>query len=97
MTDPHEILGVTQGASEEEIRSRYLDLVRQHPPDRDPERFAAVRQAYEQLRDPVERMRARLFHLDEADSMPAVLADVRRRVRLARLPASLLLSLAERK
>ena len=97
MADPYEILGIAPGASDAEIRARYLELVRRHPPDRDPERFAAVRQAYEQLRDPVARMRAKLFDLDDTDSMPAILADARRRVRLARLPTALLLSLAERR
>ena len=97
MADPYEVLGIAQGASETEIRCRYLELVRQHPPDRDPQQFAAVRGAYEQLRDPVTRMRATLFELNDTDSMPSILADARRRVRGMRLSTSLLLSLAERR
>jgi curved DNA-binding protein CbpA len=97
MADPYEILGIAQGASETEIRSRYLELVREHPPDRDPERFAAVREAYEQLRDPVTRMRTALFKLRDTESIPSILADARRRVRRMRLSTSLLLTLADRR
>ena len=40
MSDPYGILGVPPGADEAAIRRRYLELVRQFPPDR--ERFAAI-------------------------------------------------------
>ena len=56
MSDPFEILGLTPQASEEEIRARYLELVREYPPDRAPERFASVRSAYDELRDPLRRL-----------------------------------------
>ena len=37
---------------------RYLELVRQFPPDQAPERFAAVHAAYDALRDPARRLLA---------------------------------------
>ena len=51
------LLGVSAEADEAEIRRAYLEKVRQHPPDRDPELFERVRDAYDRLRDP--RLRAR--------------------------------------
>ena len=51
------LLGVAADAGEAQIRAAYLAKVRQHPPDRDPEQFERVRDAYDQLRDP--RLRAR--------------------------------------
>ena len=41
MNDPYETLGLSPDAGESEIRRRYLELVREFPPDRAPERFAA--------------------------------------------------------
>jgi len=93
--DPYEILGVTRASSDEEIRRRYLEQVRQFPPDRAPEQFAAIRKAYEQVRDPVTRLNTMLFDLGADESMPAILAEVRQRLRSARIPTATLLNLAE--
>ena len=49
MNDPYRVLGVQPGASPEAIRSAYFELVRAHPPEREPEAFKTVRAAYEQL------------------------------------------------
>jgi hypothetical protein len=51
------LLGVSVEATDAELRAAYLEKVQQFPPDRDPEQFELVRDAYEQLRDP--RLRAR--------------------------------------
>jgi DnaJ-class molecular chaperone len=96
MTDPYAILGLGPGCSEAEVRRRYLELVRQYPPDRAPERFAEIHQAYEKLRDPVVRMESSLFDLESSGTVADVLADLRRRLRAARFPTQTLLSLAER-
>lgn len=45
--DPHELLGVEEGASKSEIRRAYLRMVKRFPPDRDPESFRRVRDAFE--------------------------------------------------
>ena len=95
MADPYEVLGLEPGSGDGVVRRRYLELVRQYPPDREPERFAAIRKAYDQLRDPVARMESRLFDLEPHDCLEAVVADVRRRLRAARIPTETLLSLAE--
>lgn len=54
-------LGLAPGASDEEVRRRYLDLVRRHPPGRDPERFQRIAAAYEALVDERTRVRSALF------------------------------------
>jgi curved DNA-binding protein CbpA len=95
MNDPFEILGLAQGAGDDEIRKRYLQLVREFPPDRAPERFAAVRAAYDTLRDPVRRLETELLSLTTNDSFEALARDLRARVLGPHLPAETLLSLAE--
>lgn len=96
MSDPYQILGVSPEASDAEVRRRYLELVRTHPPDREPERFNEIHEAYSRLRDPVARMEKLLFAPDRSDTLESVLADVRRRLRDARLPTESLLSLAKK-
>jgi DnaJ-class molecular chaperone len=97
MGNPYEVLGLEPGSSDAEIRRRYLELVRQYPPDREPERFAAIRKAYDQLRDPMVRMESRLFDLEVYESLDAIIAEVRGRLRTARIPTQTLLSLAEQR
>jgi curved DNA-binding protein CbpA len=64
MTDPEKILGIDQNAGEEEIRAAYVRKVKEHPPDRSPEEFERIRDAYDSLRDPRRRMRDRLLAVD---------------------------------
>ena len=54
-------LGLAPGASHAEIRQRYLDLVRSHPPSRDPDRFGRIAAAYEALQDDRARVRTAIF------------------------------------
>lgn len=64
--DPYQVLGLDPGVGESTIKRAYLQLVRQHPPEQQPEEFKRIRAAYEQLKDA--RARAEtdlgLFHLD---------------------------------
>ena len=62
--DPREVLGVGQDAGEEEIRTAYVRKVKEHPPDRTPEEFERICDAYDSLRDPRRRMRDRLLAVD---------------------------------
>lgn len=95
MSDPYDVLGLPRHAGEEEIRRRYLELVRESPPDRDPERFAAVRAAYDAVRDPVRRLEAQLFELDSSDTLDMFISDVRARLFQHRISLDTLLALAE--
>lgn len=62
--DPWRILEVEPEATGEEIRAAYLRKIKQYPPERHPEEFERVRDAYEDLRDPRGRTRKLLFSGD---------------------------------
>jgi curved DNA-binding protein CbpA len=64
--EPTEILGVSADATDDEIRAAYLSKVQEHPPDRSPEQFELIRDAYEALRDPRRRLQQQLFGGDPA-------------------------------
>ncbi len=95
MADPLLILGVSASAGSDEIRRRYLELVRRHSPDRDPERFAEIRAAYDELSDPVHQLQKLLFDVESVDSIDRVIVDLRARLRQRRIPTDMLLSLAK--
>jgi curved DNA-binding protein CbpA len=74
MANPSEVLGIAEHATSEEIRSAYLQKVKEHPPDRSPEQFEKIRDAYEALRDPRRRVRHMLLAADPGAPL-APLAD----------------------
>ncbi len=96
MADPHSILEVSPDIDEAGLRRRYLELVRQNPPEKCPRQFAEIREAYEQLRDPAKRLERQLFQVRGGESLDDVIADLRSRVQATRIPTETLLSLAER-
>jgi len=59
--------------SEEEIRSAYLKKIKQFPPDRFPEEFERIRDAYEALRDPRSRVLFQLRSMDPEAPLVALL------------------------
>ena len=90
MTDPYAVLGLPPDSDDEAIRRRYLELVRQFSPEHHPEKFAAVRAAYESLRDLNTRLRYRLFEAGKNESVEAIIEEItcrnpRRRVSLRTL------------
>ncbi len=93
MEDPYKVLGIGPDADPDQIRGRYLALVRQHPPERDPEKFAAVREAYDQLRDPVVNLERRLFSLDWAETIETLLVAEGQQLSQKPIPTEVLLSL----
>ncbi len=95
MKDPYEVLGVSRQADDAEVRNRYLQLVREFPPDRAPDRFAEIRAAFDQLRDPVALLEKQLFSASTMDSLDALAADLRNRLRGSHLPMDALLALAD--
>jgi curved DNA-binding protein CbpA len=94
MDDPLAVLGLEPGCDDATIRRRYLELVRQYSPEHHPERFAAIRAAYEKLRDLDTRLRYRLFEAGKRENIDALVEEVtcrspRRRVSLEELLAAL--------
>jgi len=59
--DPFAVLGLDENADDEAVRAAYLHALRLAPPDRDPEGFRRIREAYEALRDVESRLTLRLF------------------------------------
>ena len=90
VTDPYRVLGLSADADDDAIRRKYLEMVRAHTPEKDPERFAQVRAAYEGLKDLNTRLRRRFFERGPSDSIDAIVEEVscrssRRRVSLEML------------
>jgi curved DNA-binding protein CbpA len=84
------VLGLAADCDDDTIRRRYLELVRKFPPEQHPERFAAIRQAYESLRDLTTALRYRMFEAGKKETMDAILEDLvcrnsRRRLSLKEL------------
>lgn len=67
--DPFQVLGIPIDASEETVRSRYLELVKKYPPEREPEKFRQIQIAYEAARDPV-KLAQRLIDATRSDDIP---------------------------
>jgi curved DNA-binding protein CbpA len=94
MTDPYAVLGLPPDSDDEAIRRRYLELVRQFSPEHHPEKFAAVRAAYESLRDLNTRLRYRLFEAGKNESVEAIIEEVTCRTPRRRVSLRTLLSTA---
>ena len=73
MEDPAAILGVDAGATDEQVRAAYIAAVRRHPPDRDPQQFERIRDAYEELRDPRRRARRIILSIDPFQPLDSLL------------------------
>lgn len=94
MTDAYHVLGLAPDSDDDTIRRRYLELVRQNPPEQYPEKFAAVRAAYEALKDTDTRLRRRLFAVDPDIGIDKLIEEIacqsqRRRLSLADLLSTL--------
>jgi curved DNA-binding protein CbpA len=96
MDDPHIVLGVAADADDETIRRRYLELVRQYSPEHHPEKFAAIRAAYERLRDRNARVRYRLFEAGRKETIEALVEEIACRSSRRRVSLQTLLSVLSR-
>lgn len=61
MANPYAVLGLSPDADDAAVRARYLQLTREFPPEQHPEKSAAVRAAYDKLKDLDARAEHRLF------------------------------------
>ena len=96
MTDPYAVLGLPPDADDETIRRRYLELVRHYSPEHHPERFAAIRAAYESLRDLDTRLRHRLFEAGRKENVDAIVEELACRSPRRRVSLKALLALVRR-
>ena len=94
MTDPFETLGLPVDSDDDAIRRRYLELVKQYSPERHPEKFAGIRQAYESLKDLDTRLRYRLFEAGKHENIEALIEELQCKTARRRLSLSSLLSVA---
>ena len=62
-------------ADDEAVRRRYLELTREFPPEQRPEKFAAIRAAFEKVRTADARARYRLFDAGADDTIDALIED----------------------
>ncbi|MFV1958348.1 MAG: J domain-containing protein [Planctomycetota bacterium] len=67
--NPYEVLDITEEADDEAVHRAYLAAVRRHPPDRDPDAFARIRDAYEMLRRAEQRTAMRIFGVPEVEAL----------------------------
>ncbi len=96
MDDPYAVLNLPSESDDETIRLRYLELVRKYPPEQAPEKFAAVRAAYESLKDLRTRLNHRLFEAGKRESVEAILEELTCRSARRRVPFKTLLANARR-
>jgi len=67
MPNPFIVLGVPDTADDETIKKAYLQQVRKHPPEREPQQFQAIRSAFESIKTQRDRLRYQLFNPGTAD------------------------------
>lgn len=92
MDDPNVVLGLPADADDETIRRRYLELVRRFSPEHHPEKFAAIRAAYERLRDRNARVRYRLFEAGRKETIESIVEEIACRSSRRRMSLKTLLS-----
>jgi len=73
MSDPYLTLGIPRDADDETVQRAYLEGIKRAPPERDPERFEALRAAYEALRTRRDRLAHELF--DDSAPTPQEMLD----------------------
>jgi molecular chaperone DnaJ len=62
--NPYKVLGVSEGASQEEIRKAYLALVKKYHPDENLEDTTDIMQQIQQERDNIRRRQWQLMKTD---------------------------------
>lgn len=76
MLTPYLVLGLLPDVSEEDIRQRYLQLVKEYPPERSPERFQQITAAYEVLKDERTRVETAILGVTRYEDFELALKDL---------------------
>jgi len=89
-------LGLDLDTTDEEVRRKYLNLVKTYTPENDPVMFRQITEAYEALKDVRSRVKSRLFASQKATDFEEELYSLinlttlkRKRVGLQKLMAML--------
>ena len=96
MTDPYQVLGLPPESDDDAIRRRYLQLVKEFSPEQHPEKFSAIRQAYDSLKDLNTRLEYRLFKAGKTDSVEALIEELACHSPRRRLSLETMLSVTKR-
>jgi len=91
--NPYAVLGVKGDATPADVRSAYLSLVRQFPPDKAPERFREIHEAYEMCKDPIMQAAALTGPLSDPPPLEDLIAKAES--QRPRLPKLVLLALGD--
>jgi len=59
--DPYRVLGISAAATQVDIKRAYFALIRQYPPETEPETFKLIRAAYEKIKDAQRRSETDIF------------------------------------
>lgn len=75
MPDPYTVLDLPPDADDAAVRKRYLELTLRFPPEHHPEKFAAVREAYEKVRTLDARVKYKLFEQGSEHTIEAIIEE----------------------
>ena len=75
MTDPYAVLDLPPDADDAAVRKRYLELTLAFPPEQNPEKFAAVRAAYEKVRSLDARVKYKLFEQGSEHTIESIIEE----------------------
>ena len=67
MKTPYERLGIGNNCDDETVRHAYLEQIRKYPPDRHPEQFQRIQEAFQLIRDEERRLEYDLFDVSLPD------------------------------
>ncbi len=76
--DPYILFGLPshEDLADEQVRQRYLQLIREFPPEQHPAQFAAIRAAYEKIRTVHFRAKYRLFGAGAEETVDQIIEEV---------------------
>ena len=79
------MLDIEASASDDEVRRRYLALVRCYSPEHEPEAFQRIQKAYDTVASESARLRFLLFDLSHWESLEEWMEEIRCQEREKRL------------
>lgn len=88
MLSDYFILGLDIDATDEAIRDRYLHLVKQYSPEKNPARFQDITESYERIKTRRQAIKSRIFGHGNRDP-EAALTQLGRSVMITRRKATL--------